>query len=194
MNCSCGKVLGSKNRSGYCRSCVAKKNNADPAIIAARKAGILRHHADPAVRAASAARLAAHLANMSDDERERRREHGRRMARDVLAKPEVRAVNRSPEVRKRAGAKRTATVLADIPAHLRDQYKALVRSDAARAAEARRIVLEDAAASERRRLAALSPLDRQIERLRNGATLHEKPVLRQADHAFTLGGIASGQL
>lgn len=194
MICGCGKALGPKNKSGCCRSCVAKRNNADPAVIAARKAGILRHHADPAVRAASAARLASHLANMSDEEKARRSEHGRRMYAEVLSRPEVRARNASPEVRRMAGAKRSETVLADIPRHLRDEYRRLTRSTTTPAAEARRMVIEADQMRERRRLAAMTPHERAMERVRNGAAVIAKPVLRKADHAFTLGGIASGAL
>lgn len=190
--CPCGNPIGPKNRSGLCRSCVAKRNNANPAVVAARLAGIRRHHADPAVKAASAARLAGYYANMSDEERDRRREHGRRMYREVLSQPEVRAKNRAPEVRKRAGEKRTATVLADIPPHLRDEYKRLVRTNNATAAEARRMVLEADAAKERRRLAAMTPFERQMDALARGATLTTKPVMRKADHAFSLTGSSMG--
>ena len=58
-------------------------------------------------------------------------------------------------------------------------------------AERREIVLRAAADAERRRLAAMTPFERQLERVRNGAQLVVRPDTRPVGPAFTLGGIAS---
>lgn len=124
-----------------CRACQLAYINSDPSVKARQRAGVLKHNADPMVREAKRKLLANHIANMSDEERERRRAHGKRIFRDVLNTPEVIAKLLSPETRKRAGEKRTATVLRDIPPYLRGDYKALVRSNNVNAAEARQIIL-----------------------------------------------------
>jgi hypothetical protein len=48
----------------------------------------------------------------------------------------------APEVRKRAGAKASATKLRDIPPAMRDEYKRLIRSKLIPAAEAKQIILD----------------------------------------------------
>ena len=58
------------------------------------------------------------------------------------------------------------------------------------AAEARRIIEDDLAAIERKRLASMTLLERQLERVRKGATVSVKPVMRRADPSYTLGGVA----
>jgi hypothetical protein len=77
-----------------------------------------------------------------------------------------------------------------------EEYRALRKKIGA--GEAKRLILADVAAkiaaTEARRVDALTPLQRQLERLHAGAALIERPSFRRADHAFTLGGIASGLL
>lgn len=78
--------------------------------------------------------------------------------------------------------------LAWCPADRRDELQALkIRLGAA---EGERVMREDLEAAERRRIAAMTPFERQMERVRNGAKLVEKFVPRRADHDFTLGGVA----
>lgn len=88
--------------------------------------------------------------------------------------------------------KRRASQLAGIPQDRWDEYTGLARRMPA--AEARRIILADIAATERRRLAAMTPFERQMDRLANGARLVEKPVLRRVEPNYTLGGVATGAL
>lgn len=84
--------------------------------------------------------------------------------------------------------------LAWLPDDRRAEYE-LFRK-ACGSAEAKRMVLQDMAAAETRRVASLTPLQRQIERLQAGATLISVPrqTFTRVDPAFTLGGIASGML
>jgi hypothetical protein len=173
---------------------LAKRQNADPAIAARQLAGIRRHFEDPANRAVNAARLRQHIATMSDAERERRREHGRRLAREVLMTPEHQAKCNSPEAKRKAGRSRTNTVLAWCPEAYRPEYRRLVLSNLVRAPEAKRIILDQVARDETRRVAAMTPHERQLERVRNGAKLVEKPDLRTAAPGYTLGGVSSGML
>ena len=71
---------------------------------------------------------------------------------------------------------------------------ALLRRKKVSIAERKRIILEMVAADERRRLAALSPHERQLERVRQGArvvTVHPMP---SRQHTHTLGGVSAGLL
>jgi len=75
-----------------------------------------------------------------------------------------------------------------------DEYFRLNRKKGLTAPEAKAVILKLAAAAERKRLAAMTPFERSMERIRMGAGITTKPDLRKADPAFTLGGIASGAL
>lgn len=186
----CAGLIGLKNRTGYCRSCRAKHLLASPEFRARQRAGVAAYHAQPAVRAASAARMAEWNRNLPEHELERRRDHGRRQFEKYLGTPEGKARSNSPEARKKKGGAISDTRYADIPKHLRDEVRRLNRQQHIPAAEARRLVLEQAAADERRRLAAMTPHDRRLERIRNGARIVEVHPMRRADPAYTLGGVA----
>ncbi|MCC2978821.1 hypothetical protein [Sphingomonas sp. IC4-52] len=134
------------------------------------------------------------MERLSPEERRRRSERGKITARDVLFQPEVRARTMAPEVRQQAGRAKTETILGWCPPHLRDTYRHLVNRKHIPAAEARAMIDEEVARQERARLAALTPLQRQIERLEKGGTLTAKFTPKKAEHAFTLGGVGSGLL
>jgi len=127
-----------------CRKCQIAHLNSDPVAKANHKAAMQRHYADPAVRAKAVATIRANTAkDMADPVKlEQRREKGRQQYRNVLSRPDVRAKAHSPEARKRAGATHSARDLADIPPRLRDEYRALVKSNNVNAAEARQIILD----------------------------------------------------
>jgi hypothetical protein len=106
---------------------------------------------------------------------------------------------RTPEANAAAAAKQSATLrrkreerLAWCPLDRRDEFHKL--SGVVGVKEAKRVILADLAALEKRRLAALTPLDRQLERVRNGARLVEVRPLPGREHAFTLGGVSGGML
>lgn len=141
-----------------CRACSIAHMNSDPAIAAKRAAGRKAYFDQPGVRMEYRERMRAiTAATMADPVKmERKREHGRRVYRDVLSRPDIVAKQQAPEVRKRAGLKRTATVLRDIPPHLRDEYKALIRSKLIPAAQAREIILGQWKADIARRNSATS--------------------------------------
>ncbi len=222
---TCPATLGPKNRSGYCRSCVAKRLNGDPAVHERRKAGIARKMADPEFRAVCVARMVERNSNLSEAERERRQEHGRRMAPIITA-----AARRMPaETRAANGRKRRATVLAWCPPEWRDYYLDLTKRGR-RAPEAKRIVRgliagrpgptlyaqqkaklawcpevrrdeyrklqKSLGSSEARRIieADMTPFERQLARVAGGAGLVAAFKPTTTDHAFTLGGVATGML
>lgn len=81
-------------------------------------------------------------------------------------------------------------VLAWCPDDRRAEYELFRKSCGA--AEAKRMVLEDLAAAETKRVAALTPLQRQIERIQAGAQLVNRPVFHRAEHEFSLVGNATG--
>jgi hypothetical protein len=81
-----------------------------------------------------------------------------------------------------------------VPEGYWDEYQRLRKNVRLGAVEARRIVCAQAASDERQRLAALSPHERQMERVRNGAKLVEKPDFRTAAPGYTLGGVSSWML
>ena len=65
----------------------------------------------------------------------------------------------------------------------------------ARLAEYTRLRRKHGADEARRQIeATLTPFERQLARVAAGARLVTKPIIIKADHAFTLGGVASGAL
>jgi hypothetical protein len=125
----CPSVLGPKNRSGRCRSCLAQHLNSDPAIVAKRKAAVLARFDNPAVVEEHRQRLARYMRNMPEADRERRRVHGRRMFRELLSNPEVvarsAASRNDPETRRRQGQTHSDTRLPWCPREMRPAYRAM---------------------------------------------------------------------
>lgn len=78
------------------------------------------------------------------------------------------------------------------PQAYRDQYRKLQNSVGA--AAARIMILEQVARDERDRLAALSPFERQLERVRAGARLITIPTRPRIEPSMTLGGVSGGML
>jgi len=140
MDCACGKTLGKTNTSGKCRICHNRWINTDPEMIARRRAAQVEFFARPEVRENLRERARRYMANMPEAERERRREAGRRLFREHLARPEVVAITMAPETRARAGQARTNTVLAWCPPELRAEYRRLMRSLRMTSAEARALL------------------------------------------------------
>jgi len=140
----CPKPI-SRNSKGRCRSCSAIRMNTDPEINARRRASVSAHFATPGAKQMRTDALRRWIETMPDEERERRRANGRRLAAEVLSRPEVRELTNSPEVKAKAGRARTETVLGWCPPELRDQYRALVIRKGIPAAEARKIIEADIA-------------------------------------------------
>lgn len=152
----------SHSSAGRCRACAARAKYADPAARQTMSAAKKRALADPEKRGRVVSTAAENL-----------RQWHKATTRDWSA-----------HHRARAAARR-----AWCPADRWTDYQALRRQSGADQAKA--MILDEMARVERKRIAAMSPFERDMERLRNGAGLVAAPDLRRADHDFTLGGIAS---
>lgn len=82
--------------------------------------------------------------------------------------------------------------LAWLPDDWRETYQRLVKRVGQD--QAKRTILDRIAAKEAARIAAMTPFERQLEAVRKGAKVITRPVLRAPEYAYTLGGVASGQL
>lgn len=190
----CSAPVSKQAKTGRCRPCSLATTNADPAIKQRQREGSRAHAAKPEVKAALVLRLSTHVRTLSPQERERRSIQGRHIAATVLQTERVRSLSNSAEAKARAGAARTDTVLAWCPPEYRDRYRYLKQTKLLLAAEAKRVVLDEIATVERRRIAALTPLERQLERVRNGAKLITVQPRRSVDPDFTIGGVATGMI
>ena len=138
---SCRATLGARNQSGYCRKCFSRSVPVSDETRAKISAGIKRKL-------------------MEDPEfAEQRKEHARQASRSPAA-VEARterwnrerlwekgtAARCKPEVAKRAGRPLSARRLAWCPPHLRQAYRDLINVKRIKAAEARRMILEQDAA------------------------------------------------
>ena len=189
----CPAAISAKSK-GRCRPCSMKRINSDPVLTAKREAAIAVYGASPKGRATSAANMRRYNLNLSPAERAARSERGKRTAREVLTRPDVMARSHGPEARRKAGLARTETVLGWCPPHLRDEYRRLLHKKHIPAAEARKMIETQIASDERARLAAMTPLDRQMEKLANGARLVTNVMPSRVAPDFTLGGVSGGML
>lgn len=231
----CGGRLSRRNTTGQCKRCRPAIMARDPEIHRRQIEGIRRKLADPEYRAEHIARCIRNGRSLTPEQRDRKREHGRRRAPLLIEA----ARHITPEQRAENGRKRTETVLAWCPPEWRDRYRDLKKRGrtAAQAkavvldliagkpepekyaqqkaqlawcpaewrgryhslrsrhgaAEAKRRVLIEIDAAERKRLDAMTPFERQLERVRRGARLIEKPRLSRAPDV-TLGGVSAGLL
>ncbi|RSV11646.1 hypothetical protein CA235_18420 [Sphingomonas sp. ABOLF] len=137
-SCGCGKPIGPKNQTGYCRSCCARAKFHAPGVRERRLESIRRNFADPAYRAAHAERL--RIASSTPKAIAARRQRGREQYRDVLSRPDVLARTQSPDARQKRGASITEARLGWCPADRREEYRVLIMTKKIPAAEARRII------------------------------------------------------
>lgn len=178
--CACGNPLGDRNKTGLCRSCRMKNLRTDPAYEARRAAAFRKALAtNPELKARHIERSRASLASW-------------RNTPEGLAKIQANArkatvASNMPEARLRRAAACRQTRTGWCPDDRRDDYLKMRRHVGA--AEAKRMILADIVAAERKRLAGMTQHERNMERLRNGATLITKPDLRKASSAFTLAGV-----
>lgn len=198
-NCSdCGTALSLKSRTerrprtGFCAPCILRRNNADPAFAASRAAAIRRKFEEP-----------EHLAKMQRIARRNGQiaatnpEHRARLAamgRESIARfsPEARA--KLAAQRGEIGRKIHEMKMAWCPPEYRAAYKRLTISKRIHASEARWMILQQIAddkAEARRRLLEMSPFERQMEAIRNGAGLIETPAMPSKSYAYTLGGVSA---
>lgn len=183
--CACGNALRSRNRTGLCRSCRMKNLRADPAYEARRAEAFRRALAtNPELKARHVERSRASLAIW------RNTPEGLEKIRANARKATIASNEPAARAKRAQACSRTRTGWC--PDDRRDDYLKMRRDVGA--AEAKRMILEDIAAVERKRLAAMTPHERAMDRVARGATLITKPVLRKADHAFTLAGNSMGSI
>ena len=151
----------------HCRRCSIMRVASDPELEARRVEKLRVLYRDPAYLDEHRARLRASIARARQDPAfmESLRRNGRRLHRDFLSRPDVVARNRSPEVRKAAGAKTSEKRLGWCPPELRAEYRYLVRSKLIPAAEARKIIeAEIAGTSEHgKRIVASNDLNMRLK-------------------------------
>ncbi|MGI4958203.1 MAG: hypothetical protein ACRYGI_11495 [Janthinobacterium lividum] len=164
---TCATPITRRATTGMCGKCAAKARWSDPAKCEAHRQG--------AVRGAKA-RL----------ERPGERE---RMQQQIL----VARAALTPDVYQRANATRDVNVMGWCPPQYR-KLNAALRHQNYLLAE-RKVMIGDLVVSEeRRRIAALTPLERQLERVRNGATVSTKVPMGSRVHAMSLTGCSMGSL
>lgn len=132
---TCRKPLGSRNASGFCRTC----QNSDPALNLKRRAGVDRYLSDPAKLHEHRQRFKA--AAQSDHAKERRTEAARRIE---LWRIGHEAQKADPTLRKRAGTRLLPNKLTrlGVPREQWDTYRALMATRYVRSEEAVRMCLE----------------------------------------------------
>lgn len=191
---SCPNQLGSRNKSGRCRSCSARALNACPHHAAKRAAGIARAASTPEGRA----KLAANARKLNatywkePENAVRRSEHGKHIYATVLCRPDVRELNAAAV--SVAAKRRWKSYLSWCPPEHRAWYQHLVRSKHVRAAEAKRIVLEHVA-SEKARRKAERTFEEKLALLEQGkATVSNNLRIRSPEPSYSLIGNSGGML
>lgn len=177
---TCGAPVSVNSRTGNCRVCALAVCNADPAIRERKAEANRRKAKDPAFRA----KLRARIARIGREWRSHEeyltivRENGRKNIAAAFT-PEARA--KWYAGRAEAGRKLSATRMAWCPPDRVAEYRFLTRKKGIRAAEAKRMILESP-----------TPLQRQIDLIRNGAGIIEiRPFKMRPDPTYTLGGVSS---
>lgn len=184
----CPKPI-SRDSKGRCRRCAIRAVCADPELIARRNEKTRQTRLDPVVHArhAEACRAGKRRQLADPAEREKLRQAGHRTGKKNFWR------HGDPEMQSGAREAIRRALLAWCPeaywplnADLKRRHFTLP--------ERQRIVGEQRTRDEQDRLAAMTPFERQLERVRNGAQLIEVRPMRSADPAFTLGGVSSGML
>lgn len=181
--CDCGNKLGRDNSSGRCRACFVAHFLTDPEIAERRLSGTIASNKDPALARRRVAKILA--LSKTPEGRAARRERARAIVHRTILSPEAVAKAHTPEAEKARGLARTERLLGWCPAEYRDHYRCLLRRHF-RKAEAKARTLAKIAADR----AAMSPFERQMAALRNGARLVERFVPPPREYAFTLGGVS----
>lgn len=169
MNCTCGKELGRHNKSGLCSRCFNRSRNADPEFQKRRLEGIRRKYADPAHRAKMAKVITQNSKRWAatPEGRAWMEQNGRRLATEVLRRPDVMAMAISPEARAKANQTRQEEWYGFCPLEHRETYKFLRHIKKLSKDEAMAAINQSIECDQRR----LSPFERQDRALAKGAKL-----------------------
>lgn len=183
---SCDLPITKQSKTGRCRLCALALSNRSPEFQRRRRDAIVRRLSDPVERQRAARQLYTnHMKAREDPEVDRRLRDNMARVRINMSDPEMRArfVEGTPARIK----KRVETIFAWCPPDLRDEYRRLRKKGRLKAAEAKRIILDLDAYRNRE----MTPFERALERVRNGAGIVNVRPIRRPDPAFTLGGVSS---
>ena len=182
----CGKALGQRNVSGFCRRCLGRNASKMPGWREKQREAIRRGFAENPERREAYAERARKLKDLPGL-KERRRERwvaGRFWEKGNECQPA------GSESRRKAGARARASRLAHIPPHLRDEYVALSRTHLP-AEERARIVVEQEEADMRRfrqsiGIADSEPRERRVSRAGRNGAWPDCPEHLRADYTLML--------
>ena len=163
----CPSPISRKSTTGRCRRCANVAKNSTPEMRAKVRETQLKLWQTPERRAKIVDNLGAWRTT-----------------------PE--GARRHAEMNRQKGRKRTEALLAWCPQERLKRYCAL--RDRLGAPEAKRRVLAEIAQAERDRLAAMTPFERQLEAVRNGARVVEKVRVPGREYGFSLTGCSAGML
>jgi hypothetical protein len=187
----CASPITAKNRTGRCRVCVRVRLNADPEIMARRTSSIREYLKTPeaSIRRREVAREVANR----PDQRQIRRENGKRFYHLTIGSKKAKEAAKAPEVIGRRSKTLSKTLLtrAGIPMEYREVYLQFLRRHIPKE-EAVRMIQEEIrlkAIRNSRRTAKPKTFEEQLEAVRNGASVVEKPILKTQGPEMTLGGI-----
>jgi len=183
MTClDCPNPITVQSKTGRCRTCAIRVVNSDPIAIA-RRASANRQKAKANGHIYGKRLLEAKREAMKDPEKRARIVAAQYQNSKAMWTPEAR--RKWFASRKASQVKRVNTMLAWCPPKWRDEYRRLLNRGKWRANTARKAI-EDRIAAERARM---TPFERQMEAVRNGAGISIKPrIVREYD--FTLGGVS----
>ena len=181
-SCSdCGAPITRQAKTGRCRSCCTLRMRADPEKEARRMAGQKATMAKPEYREKMRRSRKRVEAERRDDPawQAYKRAGGLKLRAAFEASPE--AMERLLATRSAVGAKLAENALGWCPVELRAEYTRLRKKHGK--VEARRLIV-----------AGMTPFERQLMRVREGARLVTVQPIRSADPSYTLGGVATGML
>jgi len=171
---TCGTGITAAAKTGFCRPCFAKQAWHTPGFRDKHAAGIQNKiKNDPAYHAGMKSRGRVFGLKMAaDPEVQAKRRESSKKCGALLMRPEMRE-RTLQAVREKSGATLSRNARAWCPEGYWDLYSFLRRSKKLSGAEARKVVLDTANKDAAKRVAKLSPFERQMQALENGGTLIE---------------------
>jgi hypothetical protein len=174
----CPTNIPDANKSGYCRLCATARLNKDPAFQQKRLAGLrASDKLKPGSPTRRSAAIKASATRMSNPEYVT---WLREQVRTVVAPASLTPEAQAKRDRKAAGKKISDHWMSWCPGEYREAYFSLIRGKGLRRAEAKPIIEAQIKADKERARNSLSPFERQMKALENGAKLvanDQKPSL-----------------
>jgi hypothetical protein len=174
----CGKGLGRYSTAFRCRPCSNRHFLTDPEINARRLARLREKAATPEFR--KMASRAAKAAGADPVLRAKRSAASKANYPRTLGSEKCRLAALRPEALAKVARGVSEAQMRWCPPEYRAEYRALMRKHKMTKARAQRIIMDK-----------LTPFERQLDAIRLGARLIEKPVYHSRPYDFTLGGVSS---